>query len=410
MKRNLLFLSLSVAMATQAQKNSTIYEVTDPVKGGFNWTAIRDMSKGDAATFVMDNKTAAGSIIDARLQQKKGDFSPTLANYKDQPLFSGVAALAFDKEHNRLYYSTMFTQQLRYITLGKNQSTQYYQAGAIPDVIKTRGTNYTISQMEQGPVITRMTIGADGYGYGISNDGQSFFRFSLDKKTEMTELGALVDDSKNGAISVHNQCSSWGGDMVAAANGSLYLFTMRQNVFRIDPATRVATYLGKLQGLDDKFTVNGAAVDDDGKVLLSTAAYAGSRALVEDMESLTTTEQKGLNCGNASDLASSNLLFASKTAKPIAIDKILTNKNISVFPNPVRNGFTLLQFDKLSGGKFTIDILNSAGGNVQRKSVILGAEGQQVRLNTNTLAKGLYVVKVTDASSKEVYNSKLVIQ
>lgn len=410
MKKNLLFISLSMALTTQAQKNSTLYEVTDPVKGGFNWTAIREVAKAGEGSLLMDNKTAAGAIIDAKSQVKKGDFSPTSGKYFEQPLYSGVAALAFDKEHNRLYFSTMFTQQLRYITLGKNQSTQYFQAGAVSDVIRTRGNSYTISPNEQGPVITRMTIGADGYGYGISNDGQSFFRFSLDKKTEMTELGALVDDSKNGAISVHNQCSSWGGDVVAAADGDLYLFTMRQNVFRINPATRVATFLGKLTGLDDKFTVNGAAVDDDGKVLLSTAAYTGSRALV-DASTLATTELKGLGCNNASDLASANLLFANnKTVKAVVLEKAVADKNISVYPNPVTNGFTLLRFDKLPAGRLTIDILNGAGGTVQRKSVSLNAEGQQVRLNTTTLSKGLYVVKVTDASRKEVYNSKLVIQ
>jgi hypothetical protein len=413
MKKSLLLLPLTLTLvAVQAQKKSSVYEVIDPVKGGFSWTAIRELPENGEGDFIIDNKTAAGTVIDAKLQIKKTSFSFGSGKYFDQPLYSGVAALAFDKEHNRLYFSTMFTQQFRYIVLGKNQSAQYYQAAALSDVLRSRGNSYIVGPADQSAVITRMTIGADGYGYGISNDGLSFFRFSLDKKTEITELGGLVDDVSNGAMSVHNQCTSWGGDVVAAADGSLYLFTMRQLVYKIAPATRIATYVGKLKGLDDKFTVNGAAVDDDGKVLLSTAAYTGSRGLVQDMTTLSTIELKNPSFGNASDLASGNVLFAnpSKKVQPALLDKLVVNKNISVYPNPVTNGFTLLQFDRQVAGRVTIDILNGAGTNVQRKSVSLNAEGQQVRLNTATLAKGLYVVKVTDAASKEVYSSKLIIQ
>jgi len=343
MKIKLLLFFMATVTSAMAQKSSRLFSVTDLQKGGYNWSAIRTVSEGMAPQVVMNNLVAKGSVMDAGLQKKKTDYSPTGGNYTDQPMFSGVAALAYDQQHDRLYFATMFTQQLRYIDLSDKETGRYYQAANLSDLMKNRQENYPVTTEHQGPVITRMTIGADGYGYGISNDGQSFFRFSLNKKTLVEPLGTLVDDAKNGNVSVHNQCSSWGGDIVASAKGDLYLFTMRQLVFKIDPNTRVATYLGKISGLDNNFSVNGAAVDESGKIILSTAAYPGSRGIISDIGNLSATEEKGDDIYNASDLASCNFLFTN-TTDPKTTPTVYENSpaNIYLYPNPSVDGFTML--------------------------------------------------------------------
>ena len=61
-------------------------------------------------------------------------------------------------------------------------------------------------------------------------------------------------------------------------------------------------------------------------------------------------------------------------------------------------------------GRLTIDVLSSSGSTVVRKAVQVNSEGQLVRLNTASLAKGLYVVRITDASKKELFYNKLVVQ
>src|SRR5665811_2539351 len=60
---------------------------------------------------------------------------------------------------------------------------------------------------------TRMTIGADGNGYALTNDANHLIKFTTGKKIVITDLGSLVDASSNNNISVHNKCSSWGGDI-----------------------------------------------------------------------------------------------------------------------------------------------------------------------------------------------------
>lgn len=410
MKVEILLFAIIFSQAASAQKISPLFAITDQTKGGIGWNAIRQLNATGDEPALLENSKATGVVMDARAQQKLADYSPVAANYKAQPLYSGVAALAYDQYHHRLYYATMTTQQLRYINLGE-KTTGYYEAGDIPSVISRPGPAYKITPQNQAPVISRMVIAADGNGYGLSNDGISFFRFSLNKKTSIQELGPLVDDSNNGSVSVHNACSSWGGDLIAAATGELYLFTMPQHVFRIHPDTRVATYLGHIKGLPDGFTVNGAAVTDEGKVLLSTAAYAGSRAVITDWNNLQAELQKSDAFYNASDLASANLLFENKTKTIEGLPlRAIGNERISIYPNPVTNGFALISFDKMKAGRYNIDLLSSSGSLVLRQQAVVNAEEQQVRINTRNLGKGLYVIRVADAGRKEILAARLVIQ
>jgi hypothetical protein len=412
MRAKILLFSLTLASAAFAQRSSRLFYVTDQQKGGYNWSVIRTVSEGTAEQLVMNGLTSKGEVMDALLQKKKSDYGPATSNSADLPMFSGVAALAYDQQHDRLYYATMFSQQLRYINLSEKEGGRYYQAANLASLGRTLQPQNAVNQEQQGPVITRMTIGPDGYGYGISNDGQTFFRFSLNKKTTIESLGSLVDDEKNGNLSVHNACSSWGGDIVAAENGDIYLFTMRQNVFKINPVTRVASFIGRVTGLDNNFTINGAAVDVDGNVILSTAVYPGSRGIIKDFKTLVATEDKNGEFYNSSDLASCNYLFGKPAITNTKVEPINEDRSagISMYPNPSTNGFAVLKFEDKIAGKLTIDILGSSGNILSRKPVQVNSEGQLVRMNTASLAKGLYVIRVTDASKKEVFNSKLVVQ
>lgn len=410
MKPTFLLLTTAFTINLMAQDDPRVFSVTDQVKGGYNWSAIRLLSPNNDQQLILNNQAAKGTVIDAGLLQKKGDYAPNTANFNDQPMYSGVAALAYDKQNERLFFATMFSQQLRYINL-RESPDRYYQVASLAGPSKSA---IIPSPQQQGPVITRMTIAPDGYGYGISNDGQAFFRFSLKNPNKVEFLGGLVDDSKNGSLSVHNACSGWGGDIVAAANNDLYLFTMKQLVFKIDPSSRVASFLGKITGLDSNFTVNGAAVDEKGRVILSTATFAGSRGIIENINNLVATVEKSETIYNASDLASCYYLFGKTNHNQNKPQKLVFNSKkanrVALYPNPANNGFTQLQFDKKVSGQLTIDVLTGAGKTVIRKPVQVKSDGQLIQVNTNTLAKGLYMIRVTDASSKEVYYNKLVVQ
>jgi hypothetical protein len=325
-------------------------------------------------------------------------------------MHSGVAALAYDRVHNRLYFSTMFNGDIRYVSLRKGDPA-YYQVGKVYSTIELPN-NVPVSSTNQGPVITRMTIGADGYVYGMSNDGNGFFRISTSAKKPVIEnLGILSDDAANGAMSIHSSCSSWGGDMIASADGSLYIFSMYQQVFKVNPTDKKATWLGKIQGLPADFTVNGAAVDTDGSIVLSSSTLTGKYAIINDPAVLNATVKQHPGWYNASDLASGNLLFSKKDAVVFGeFDRSTQQSGVGVYPNPVTNGQVIVHFKDGLSGKHSLDLLDISGAVQQQSSVNLNGQAQRVTIRTGVLAQGIYLLRVTNGQRREVETIKVMIR
>ncbi|HSK12490.1 MAG TPA: T9SS type A sorting domain-containing protein, partial [Phnomibacter sp.] len=312
--------------------------------------------------------------------------------------------------NDRLYYSTMFSGDLRYINVGKGTST-YYQVAKIYQSVPLPN-NVPVNQNNQGPVVTRMVAGADGYVYGLSNDGNGFFRISTRAKNpEVENLGALIDDAKNEAMSVHASCSSWGGDLVASADGDLYLFSMYQQVFRIDPNSRIATYVGRITGLPGDFSINGAAVQEDGSVMLSSASKAGQLAFMANPEDLQAEIKTVPGWFNTSDLASGYMLNEKKTSVVVGeFDRSSKASGVGVYPNPVTNGEIIVHFKDGMNGRYSLDLFDIGGGSKFQSSVHLNGQAQRVPLRTGTLAQGIYLLRVLSPEDRQVETIKVMIR
>ncbi|HSC52092.1 MAG TPA: T9SS type A sorting domain-containing protein [Phnomibacter sp.] len=385
-----------------AQSGKALFAVTGNQPGSIQWTSIRQQSDNQELL----DATKPTYFISARTNKK---ITPTLkGGGQDATVASmGIAALAYDAASNRLYFSPLFRDGgIRYIDLdnGGNQK-----------VVSVYDDVYNLldrAKDGEGRNITRMVIGKNNLGYAISNDGNSFIRFSTRGNVQMENLGSLVDDESNGQVSVHAFCNSWGGDIVAAENGDLYLFTMRQLVFKINPATRVTTYLGTLQGPDAQFAVNGAAVDEEGRVVLCSSIEPGTRWIIDDMKTLKARSEKNAQWFNASDLASANLLFASKASAPVAkpVADIVFRNGVGVYPNPVTNGRFSVIFQSLPAGRYTLDMVNGLGVSHNAKTVEVKEKGQMAQFETGNLPKGLYIFRITNASRKESFTEKMIVQ
>jgi urease gamma subunit len=415
---------VSLFTATAQQKTTRAFAITSTDKGSFQWTDVRliDVGTGQIVRSVFDSKQAAvlvnarsGKTITAKQPataspagQATGTGrvitrNPAMASGNNDPAFNHVsAACAYDVRHNRLYYTPMFVNELRYIDLGAKTPTIY--------TFNTEAFSNNTNPNTEANHITRMTIGADGRGYALSNDGNHLVRFTTNRKAVISDLGALNDDPANGAISVHAKATSWGGDMVASADGSLYLFTAFQHVFKINIGTKTATYITKLQGLPEKYTTNGAAVNEEGKLVVSSANSTDGYYEV-DMENWQatriTTNDKVFN---TSDLATANLAFnKGKTTVAPAVSGIAYNR-IGVYPNPVTTGSFRVTFNGRENGRYNIQVFDLAGKIVVQKPVVVGIEGQVAEVNVGKgLANGTYLVKVVNPAQKAVYMDKIII-
>ena len=452
MKRKILlsFLLTPFVATLYAQKN-TAYAITGSQKGHTNWSEVRliDLSTGEEVKTVY-KKALPAEVLNARTgkailakdpdaqqaalkeNENKEEIirsadgksitiyrrTTRTAENKNEPFATKSAAAAYDKKHERLYYTPMGINQLRYIDLkSKTPKVLFFedeQFGALT------GSHDVANQ------ITRMVIASDGNGYALTNNAQHLIRFTTGKKPTITDLGALTDDGVN-AVPVQSSVN-YGGDLIADTKKNLYLIGANKKVYKINIESRVATYLGTIKGLPKGFSTNGAVVEGGSKVIVSSSNSTEGyfRFDIKDLNA-SKLETSG-PVYNASDLANANLLSFKEEKKeeekepetvlaPTAAEEqkqeseVTTKTKISVYPNPVINGRVKLLFEDQASGRYQVQFLDIGGRVIRTQSVNIDNKWQVQEFALPELnVKGNYLVRVVDTDNKVVFSNKLVVQ
>lgn len=477
MKQRLLLLVVMTILITglQAQRknkeanNNIGYAITAVEKGGKAWKEVRqiDVSSGDVMKSIYDSKQDAQPLnartgqpiakkdpssdktytttittpstpqaakrtvnLDQVLDNANGSHTMTYTRTviirenisTDKPFSTNSAAMAYDKKHERLYYTPMGIAQLRYIDL-KSGKIYFFEDEAFGVV---RGMGDVQNQ------ITRMVIASDGNGYALSNDGNHLIQFTTGKNPTITDLGALTDDATN-KYSVHSG-GGYGGDMVADKSGNLYLFMANRNVYKVNIETKLATHLGSIKGLPQGFSTNGAMVEEGSKVIVASSESTVGYYRVD----LTTLQAEKVSNSpdvfNASDLANANLAFDKKkdkkrkdeeqppvvtetkpttdaTAKNTPQQDILNESGIAVYPNPVTNGIVNLSFSDQPAGKYQVQLLDIDGKLISSKEVIINGNSQVESFKFPELTvRGNYMIRVSSETNKVNVTNKIIVQ
>ncbi len=405
----LLFAFLTILSSFAfAQHDRFAFAVTELDQNGSGWNALRklDLQTGEYSPIILNGVSPSLVAYDAttkKLFLAKAD--PNYGTYLQSPFATGVAAMAYDKKNNRLYYTPMFIDQLRYIDL---RSMKVY---FVTDQAFTRlGSMHS----DEGKVVTRMVIAPDGYGYAVTNDGQTFIRFSTGKKLKIEHMGSLIDAPGN-MMSINSKCSSWGGDMIADDEGHLYIFSARNVIYKVDIETKVATLQKPITGLPNGFTINGAVVTENNEVLVSSAVDGKAWYILEPKNWFATEFLTAKVVYRSSDLANSNYLAArGRNQSPAGIykrEEPLLTDHISLYPNPVKNDQFSIQFGKIPTGNYNVELTDIMGRVVMKRMFNLTAEGQVETISLKQItAKGVYLVNIIDQNRKSVFNQKLVVQ
>ena len=158
---------LIITSELKAQTDEFAYAITDVSKEGSAWKVLRklDLKTGEYSNVLLDGTDEKTKAFDATTKKQLPLNIAGNDKMQQSPFTSGVAAIALDKKHNRLFFTPMGFNQLRYIDLSTMQV--YYV---------TDQTFSTVTKEQHGPgkIISRMVITPDGTGYGISNDGTEF--------------------------------------------------------------------------------------------------------------------------------------------------------------------------------------------------------------------------------------------
>ena len=426
----LLCCTLSWAATAQTASKRIFLISSDPTRP-INYTNLREID-GNCKVLVKEvfdpqKKYAVrthGFQTYLALQQSAfiNDVSGQLDTLKS-PMGGSVASMAYDQKTNRLFYFPMYASELRFMDL--NQPDPHFT------YFDNRSLNLLKSRTDVANQVSRMAMGADGFGYALTNDGEHLIRFTTDDQPTILDLGVLSDKPGNG-IFVRSSCTSWGGDMVADAAGRLVLITQSNYVFRISIATREAEYLGQIGGLPGGFTTNGAAVDENGELILSCGSSRTQNMTqhlfrVKDINQLVAVpidDSKIVGIGNIADMASSNLLSQQPSNNPPAPPKTVVTfmpkkeevkvpaPVYTVYPNPVSRGkFTIRSQNIVDKGEYSMLLIDMNGRIILEGKMNLG-----VKTNTHSFnipsneAKGTYAILVVDYFKRTVFSTQLLVE
>lgn len=395
---------IAASLTVSAQDAGKTFAITGDGNHDFMWMNIRqlDIHSGKIVRDVYQREKTAFVMVDADSKNQ------AITGHK--PTESMVAAAAYDRNQNKLFFTPMRIGELRWLDLNvKGDAQRYYTVTS-----SLLNTNEALN--DEANHFTRMVIAADGHGYALTNDGSRLVKFTTGKKVVITDLGPVVDDESNKTVSIKNRCTSWGGDMIADAYNKLYIISANRYVFSLDVDTRVAKHIGYISGLPANFTTNGAAVDDDGNVVVASAnIFAGYYKF--SMKDFAASFVEGSETVyNSSDLANGNLLYqkevdAARTFadfKPVV--PVLTNE-AHIFPNPVTTSEFSIYFDGHEAGRYNIVITDLTGKPLVHRIVVVNAKAQAEKVALDRkLAKGMYMVKVTDSNNKFIFTERIVVQ
>jgi len=233
----------------------TIFQTVPPAPGGSNYTNIQDMNLSNG------EPNAPSAPLYIGKTGKCWDIVNNVAEPNGYLLSNTSAAIAYDKNLKRLYFvlnSQNGDADLCYLDLTQPTLTAYDYNGYVLEPTAAFGYN-----------INRMCVASDGTGYGLTSNAQDLVSWTIDASNMpvITSLGPLINASNNG--SSNDVLTEVGGDIFGDGSGYLYLIANSSKIYKINPATRIATYMG--QATPSPGTSQSIAIDLNGNVYIGGA-------------------------------------------------------------------------------------------------------------------------------------------
>ncbi|MEY8758746.1 T9SS type A sorting domain-containing protein [Chryseobacterium tongliaoense] len=301
-----------------------------------------------------------------------------------------MATLAYDPSNNNLVYMPMFSSNI-YVLNAKTK-----------EITLVENTVARVTSCDINSHMTRMATGYDGNIYAVNNAGTQFLQISKkNNQYQVNDLGIIKDDASNGKNSFTTIETGFGGDMIADADNNFYVFSTSGNVFKVLTKELRAKFVGKISGLPENYSVNGAAVNSKGKVVIASAK--GAPLYETDLETLQAKQLPGNLNLHIYDLASK--YFAND--KAISANPLV---NLDIYPTKVDEDFINVNVnDKSVKGNLKLSVFDISGKNVMKKDLSVKGGSLQQQIYLKNLVNGAYIVSITDESGKILLNKKILV-
>ncbi|WP_027384664.1 T9SS type A sorting domain-containing protein [Epilithonimonas caeni] len=370
--------------------------------------SVSTMAFAQQDIFALTGKDVTNIIFqDFRsLDSKKGITENILLSGKDQPriystklnkevsadnkssanaLSNQIATLAVDGR-GKLVYMPMFSSNI-YILDSKTK-----------DITLLENDLSNPTSCDIGSQFSRMATGSDGNVYALSNSGSQLLKISnKDGKYSVTDLGIVKDDSGNGENLLSKMQTGFGGDMIADENNNFYVFSALGNVFKVKDMK--AKFIGKIKSLPENFSINGAAVNSEGKIILASAKGGVFHTL--NLETLQSEKMNNNLDMPIYDLGSPYVLKSNKAT-------VDNNKN-DIYPTIVSEGFVNVRMADNQKGNANVKVYN-VSGNLVSNQTITNISNSENRIELDKLVSGVYVVNVESENGKTIVSKKIIVK
>ncbi|WP_213277942.1 T9SS type A sorting domain-containing protein [Chryseobacterium indologenes] len=322
-------------------------------------------------------------------QNRRGIVAEDKSSYSNSQAIT-MAALAYDSSNNNLVYMPMFSSNIYVL----NPQTK--------EITLVENTVARVSSCDINSHITRMATGYNGNVYAVNNAGTQFLEIS--KKSgqyAVNDLGIIKDDPSNGRNSFTTMETGFGGDMIADADNNFYVFAASGNVFKVLTKELKAKFVGKIAGIPDNYSVNGSAVNAQGKVVIASAKGA---ALYEvDLSTLQAKQLPGEQGLHIYDLASK--YFVNDKASNINA----VAANLDIYPTKVDEHYINVHANKNVKGNIKLNIFDMSGKNVMTQDLSVKDTSLDEKVYLKGLVSGAYIVNITDEFGKAIFNKKILV-
>lgn len=381
-----LFPILLVLLGNTVNAQQDFFALTGKDSPRIEFNDFRAINTDGTSGEIVFGFSSSANVIS---QSRKSSVSEDKNSYHNAQA-TNLAALAYDSSGDNLVYMPMFSSNIYVL----NQKTK--------EITLVENNIARVTSCDINSHITRMTAGYNGNIYAINNSGTQFIEISK-KNGQFTvkDLGIIKDDISNGKNSFTAMETGFGGDMIADADNNFYVFSVSGNVFKISTEELTAKFVGKITGLPETYSVNGAAVNSKGNIVVASAKGAPMYEF-----SLNTLEAKQLSGGQ-------NLHIYDLASRYFANEKVMQANimaNIDVYPTKVEDQtITINVNDKNIKGNIKVTLFDVSGKSVFKSNLSVkdGVLNHQIQLRN--FAVGTYIVNISEDSGKILFSKKILI-
>lgn len=377
----LLFLGINI----QAQHD--FFAITGKDTPSINFNDFRAMDAVNATSGEKIFTAESSSKIFS--QARKGSVAEDKNSFNNSQAVT-MAALAYDFSNNNLVYMPMFSSNIYVL----NPQTK--------EITLVENNVARVSSCDINSHITRMTAGYDGNIYAVNNAGTQLLQMSKKGgQYVVNDLGIIKDDPSNGKNSFTAIETGFGGDMIADVDNNFYIFSASGNVFKVSVKDLKAKFVGKIAGIPDNYSVNGSAVNSQGKVVIASAK--GAPLYEVDLMSLQAKQLPGEQNLHIYDLASKYFANDKKSSSSIIT-------NLDIYPTKVDEHFINVHLsNKNVKGNLKLTIFDLSGKNVMNESLSVKDGSLDQKVYLRGLINGAYIVSIADESGKILLTKKILV-